>query len=212
MGKVTKFNSEAYAILEATPTQSRLIIYFEELELIFCTFVQPNKTRFWKARFNGGLQGLLRPRNPRNSQHLLPHLLSLLEVLRTDLLLDQYYRRRWGPLQATDLKYSYASTRRMPFISPQLYQCMHCFLFFFRFFGVFKSLLTFCSVPRECICKKHLSSFVASENCRTQMITPCCLQIKAFSFLSTVRWRVYKESENFYLLRRACCPRWTLSS
>lgn len=130
MGKVTKFNSEAYAILEATPTQSRLIIYFEELELIFCTFVQPNKTRFWKARFNGGLQGLLRPRNPRNSQHLLPHLLSLLEVLRTDLLLDQYYRRRWGPLQATDLKYSYASTRRMLFISPQLYQCMHCFLFF----------------------------------------------------------------------------------
>ena len=130
MGKVTKFNSEAYAILEATPTQSSLIIHFEELELTFSTFVQFNKTRFWKARFNGGLQELLRPRNPRNSRQLSPNLHLLLEVLHTDLLLDQYYQRRWDPLQAMGLRYSYASTRRMPFISPQLYQCMHCFLFF----------------------------------------------------------------------------------
>jgi len=153
MGKVTKFNSEAYAILEATPTQSRLIIYFEELELIFCTIVQPNKTRFWKARFNGGLQELLRPRNPRNSRQLLPNLHLLLEVLRTGLLLDQYYRPRWDPLRAMGLKYSYASTRRMPFISPQLYQCMHCFLSF----SLLRSAQVFFSVPPECICKKHLS-------------------------------------------------------
>lgn len=196
MGKVTKFNSEAYAILEATPTQGRLIIYLDEFELIFCTFVQPNKTRFWRARFNGGLQELLRPRNPRNSQQLLPNLHLLPEVLHTDLLLDQCYRRRWDPLQAMGLKSSCASTRRMPFISPQLYQCMHRFPFF-RYFVVFKSFLALCSVPRVCICKKHWSLFVASESYRTQMITPCCLQIKASSFLLTVRLRVYKENESF---------------
>ena len=210
MGKVTKFNSEAYAILEATPTQGWLVIYFEELELTFCTFVQFNKTRSWKARFNGGLQELLRPRNPRNSQHLLPNLHLLLEVLHMDLLLDQFYRRRWDPLQVMVLNYSCASTQRMPFISPQPSQCMQWS--FFRRFGVLNFFFPFRLVLRACICKKHLSSFVVSESYRTQMITLCCLQIKASSFLLTARLRVCKGSESFYLLRGACCRRWTVLS
>lgn len=212
MGKVTKFNSEAYAILEATPTQGRHIIYFEE--------IRANILPIHVAQQNQILEGKIQRRPSRTSAAKKPEKLTATITQPTLAPGSAAYGSTLGSVLSTSLGPSSSH-------GPQIFLRIHTadavhfsttipvyapFPFFFRRFIVLKSFLALCSVPRVCICKKHLSLFVASEGYRTQMITPYCLQIKASSFLLTVRLRVCKENESFCWLRRACYRRWTVSS
>jgi hypothetical protein len=126
MEKVTKF-SEAYAILEATPTQSTSVgtLSFSLISNLY--MIQSNKTRFWKAKSNGGLREPSQRNQSTSSTSPIqlspPQLQRVRFTGRTSLPVA--YRHHWDLHPATGPKYSFGFTQQMLCTYPQPYPCMY---------------------------------------------------------------------------------------